>query len=236
MRYRLAQDAFRRTAQYDAAIAAYLAIAGTGAVGARAQPDGSRIAPAGGGARPEPALRRESAPDGGVLPDRAAPRGGAGRHASSCTARSSATTTSWISRPPWRLLLEFEDPAAVVIKHTNPVRRRPRAHGRRRDGARQGLGPGVDLRRHRRRQPHPRLAPSWRRSRGIFVEILFAPVVHARRARGARRTKKKLPGLRGVLRSARRCRRGSPSTAASSGACSSRRRISSISIRRRSRR
>jgi phosphoribosylaminoimidazolecarboxamide formyltransferase/IMP cyclohydrolase len=107
-RWRLAQKAFRTTADYDAAISARLA---------------------NGGWRQAPAavlsLRAPKLMDlryGENPHQSAALYGGAARESrarSSCTARNSPTTTWWIWMPAWQLAAEFRA-AAAIIKHTNP--------------------------------------------------------------------------------------------------------------------
>ncbi len=67
------------------------------------------------------ALRREPAPDGGVLRARRR-RGGpvAGARRRCCRARSSPTTTSSTSTRRCASCAEFAEPAAAIVKHNNP--------------------------------------------------------------------------------------------------------------------
>ena len=69
-------------------------------------------------ARQRAALRREPAPEGGA----GTPPGRARASApwTCCRARSSRTPTCSISTPRRASSLEFDEPAAAVIKHTNP--------------------------------------------------------------------------------------------------------------------
>ena len=119
-RYRLAFEAFRRTAQYDAAIATYLRE--PGAAGA----DGTSPA----GVRFPARLTIEASLVQGLRygenPHQAAafyrPAGGSWGLASA--AQLHGPELGYNNLLDWSaalaLLLEFEDPAAVVIKHTNP--------------------------------------------------------------------------------------------------------------------
>ncbi len=127
-RYRLAHEAFRRTAQYDAAIAAYLR-----------DPD------ARGGRRPAAAAAAAPAAGAVLLPARLVLeaervqglRYGENPHQSAVFYRLPGAPVglaaaeqlhgpelSYNNLLDWSaalsLLLEFEDPAAVVVKHTNP--------------------------------------------------------------------------------------------------------------------
>ncbi len=116
-RFRLAQDAFRRTAQYDAAIAAYLSSS------APAEGDRSNLFPA--------ALRFEAER---VLPLRYGenPHQDAAFYRQVGAPSVGLATMKQLHGPELgynnlldfsaalSLLLEFEEPTAVVIKHTNP--------------------------------------------------------------------------------------------------------------------
>ena len=116
-----------------------------------------------------------------------------------------------------RIVLEFSEPAAAVIKHTNPCgaatgSRRRRAYVRAREADR-----AVRLRRHRRPQPPDRRRRPRGRSSSTFIEAVIAPAVdddarcdaggqaqHARRDRrlraaGARLTTRELRSILGAV-------------------------------------
>jgi phosphoribosylaminoimidazolecarboxamide formyltransferase / IMP cyclohydrolase len=121
-RYRLAFEAFRRTAQYDAAIAAYLRE--PGATGRRAE----------GGGRAESRFPERLRLDGslaqglryGENPHQAAAfyRLAGQGYGLAAGVQLHGPELGYNNLLDWSaalgLLLEFEDPAAVVIKHTNP--------------------------------------------------------------------------------------------------------------------
>jgi len=117
--YRLAFEAFRRTAQYDAAIATYLGEPG-------AAGDGASLA----GARFPGRLTIEAALVQGLRygenPHQSAAfyRPAGGTWGLAAAAQLHGPELSYNNLLDWSaalgLLLEFEDPAAVVIKHTNP--------------------------------------------------------------------------------------------------------------------
>jgi phosphoribosylaminoimidazolecarboxamide formyltransferase/IMP cyclohydrolase len=198
-RFRLAFEAFRRTAQYDAAIAAYLRE--PGAVG--------RVA---------------AAPDG--FPDRLTIEGsrvqalryGENPHQSAAFYRPAGTPLglgaatqlhgpelSYNNLLDWSaalgLLLEFEAPTAVVIKHTNPC------------GVATGQSAGEAARRAKACDPVSIYGGIVGVNRtvdlevvkelsGILLEILFAPAYEPDALEEIRRTKKKcrvfqLPCARG---------------------------------------
>jgi hypothetical protein len=130
------------------------------------------------------------------------------------------------------LLLEFEDPAAVVIKHTNPcgvalgrsvseaVRRAKACDPVSIYGGIVGVNRRLDL-------------EVVKELSGILLEVLFAPEFEPDALDELRMTKKKcrvfqLPCTRAAYG------RGCPSTGACSAACSSRTRTKRISIRARS--
>jgi phosphoribosylaminoimidazolecarboxamide formyltransferase / IMP cyclohydrolase len=189
-RERLARDAFRRTAQYDAAIAAYLA--------ERAFPDAP---PAATGVDLPGHLTLEA--------ERTLPlRYGENPHQAAAFYRTPAAPAIGLAAmrqlhgpelgynnlldfsAALGLVLEFDDPAAVVIKHTNPC------------GAAVGetvaaamtkakaadpvsiYGGIVGVNRLLDRAVVAELA-------GIFVEILFAPTYEPEALEELRRTKKK---------------------------------------------
>ncbi len=125
-------------------------------------------------ARADPALRREPASAGRLLLRRqqaAGRRHGAAR----CRARSFPTTTSATPTRPTNAWPSSSEPAVVVIKHANPC------------GVAIGRGPvqrlseglclrsGVDLRRHRRRQPHAGSQDGRRDLAKLFLEVVIAP-------------------------------------------------------------
>ena len=201
-RFRLAFEAFRRTAQYDAAIAAYLR-----------EP----------GASPEP-VRPAAATAG--FPERLAVEGtlvqslryGENPHQSAAFYRPAGSTLglsaatrlhgpelSYNNLLDWSaalgLLLEFDDPAAVVIKHTNPcgvaigpsageaVRKAKACDPVSIYGGIVGVNRTVDL-------------EVVKELSGILLEILFAPAYEPDALEEIRRTKKKcrvfqLPCARG---------------------------------------
>ncbi len=221
-RYCLAQEAFRRTAQYDAAIAAYL------------QSEGALTAPSslGGGLRPSSPSEGASA-----APSETSPRtGGAGEAGARKSdfperLRLEAERTQVLRygenphqaaafyRPregaPWGLgtlqqlhgpelgynnlldlsaalglLLEFAEPAAVVVKHTNPC------------GVAIGLTVGAAMAKAKASDPVSIYGgivgvnraldlAVVRELAGIFVEILFAPAFVPEALEEIRRTKKK---------------------------------------------
>jgi phosphoribosylaminoimidazolecarboxamide formyltransferase/IMP cyclohydrolase len=187
-RFRLAFEAFRRTAQYDAAIAAYLrdpgAVGRAAAVAAgfpdRLSIDGVRVQ----------ALRY------GENPHQAAAfyRPAAGAVGLSAAAQLHGPELSYNNLLDWSaalgLLLELDDPAAVVIKHTNPcgvalgrsageaVRRAKACDPVSIYGGIVGLNRTVDL-------------EVVKELSGILLEILFAPAYEADALEELRRTKKK---------------------------------------------
>jgi phosphoribosylaminoimidazolecarboxamide formyltransferase/IMP cyclohydrolase len=187
-RFRLAFEAFRRTAQYDAAIAAYLRDPGAG----------GRPAAAGGGF-PErlsvegvlvQSLRYGENPHQTAAFYR--PAGGA--LGLSAATQLHGPELSYNNLLDWSaalaLLLEFDDPAAVVIKHTNPcgvalgqsageaVRRAKACDPVSIYGGIVGVNRAVDL-------------EVVKELSGILIEILFAPAYEPDALEGIRRTKKK---------------------------------------------
>ncbi|MGH7353804.1 MAG: bifunctional phosphoribosylaminoimidazolecarboxamide formyltransferase/IMP cyclohydrolase [Candidatus Rokuibacteriota bacterium] len=188
-RYRLAQEAFRRTAQYDAAIAAWLR-----------QPEATAQAPAGADELPA-RLRLDL--------ERALPlRYGENPHQTAVFYRPLDGSRAGLGamRPlhgpelgynnlldfsaAWGLLLEFDEPAAVVIKHTNPC------------GVALGSSVGEAMARAKACDPvsiyggivgvnRTLDAAVVQALAGIFVEILFAPAYEPAALEELRRTKKK---------------------------------------------
>ena len=117
-RARVAGEAFRRTAEYDAAIAEYLR-----AGAARRASGGRRASGAARVSRPsarDAALRREPAPGGGALPRRRRRRRSARRGLTQLHGKELCYNNLLDSRAALALLLEFGAGRAVVIKHNNP--------------------------------------------------------------------------------------------------------------------
>ena len=202
-RARLAQEAFARTARYDAAIARYLASERTSMAPSNASPRNS-IAPA------RPALESGNFPPRVLLdaeqvlalkygenPHQAAafyrlsgePRAGLGAmkqlHGPELGYNNLLDFSAALG-----LLLEFEEPAAVVIKHTNPC------------GAAVGASIGAALAKAKAADPVSIYGgivglnrvldmAVVRELAGIFVEILFAPGFHRDALEELERTKKK---------------------------------------------
>jgi phosphoribosylaminoimidazolecarboxamide formyltransferase / IMP cyclohydrolase len=196
-RFRLAREAFRRTAQYDAAIAVYLRdVAETGAARGGAE---AAQAPA-STAFPHPLrleAERQLALRYGENPHQAAafyrvvgapPVGLAGMkqlHGPELGYNNVLDFSAALG-----LLLEFDDPAAVVIKHTNPC------------GTALGRTVGEAMARAKACDPVSIYGGIVGVNRtldmavvqelaGIFVEILFAPAFAPDALDELRRTKKK---------------------------------------------
>jgi phosphoribosylaminoimidazolecarboxamide formyltransferase/IMP cyclohydrolase len=187
-RFRLAFEAFRRTAQYDAAIAAYLR--DPRAVG--------RPAPAGVGFPDRLGVDgvRVQALRYGENPHQTAAfyRPTTGALGLSAAAQLHGPELSYNNLLDWSaalgLLLEFDDPAAVVIKHTNPcgvalgpsaaeaVRRAKACDPVSIYGGIVGLNRTVGL-------------EVVKELSGILLEILFAPAYEPDALEEIRRTKKK---------------------------------------------
>jgi phosphoribosylaminoimidazolecarboxamide formyltransferase/IMP cyclohydrolase len=194
-RYRLASEAFRRTAQYDAAIAAFLGEAGPADLPRGGEPKQVTVA--------------------GRFPERLAVQG---RLAQPLRYGENPHQAAAFYRPPgeayglgaarqlhgpelgynnlldWSaalgLLLEFDDPAAVVVKHTNPC------------GVALGRGVGEAMRRAKASDPVSIYGGIVGLNRtvdmevvkelsGVLLEILFAPGYAADALDELRRTKKK---------------------------------------------
>jgi phosphoribosylaminoimidazolecarboxamide formyltransferase / IMP cyclohydrolase len=191
-RARLGREAFRRTAQYDSAIAAYLdgqaepaAARDEAAPGATGFP--SRLAVEGALAQP---LRYGENPH-----QRAAFYRASGRSLGLAAARQlHGPELSYNNLLDWSaalgLLLEFDQPTAVVIKHTNPC------------GVAVGEGAGEAMRRAKACDPvsiyggivglnRPVSMEVVKELGGILVEILFAPAFDPEALDELRRTKKK---------------------------------------------
>ena len=188
-RYRLAQDAFRRTAQYDAAIASYLRSpqatvtppAAPEAWPLRLRIDAERALGLRYGENPHQAAAFYTPLDG--------PRHGLGAmrqlHGPPLGYNNLLDFSAALA-----LLLEFEEPAAVVIKHTNPcgvavaasvgaaVEKAKASDPVSIYGGIVGVNRTLDL-------------PVVAALAGIFVEILFAPGFAPDALEELKRTKKK---------------------------------------------
>jgi len=177
---RLAAEAFARTARYDAAIAAYLA----GERGASVPPapglDLEPAAPLRYGENPhqEAAFHRERAARHGLAAMRQL-------HGPELGYNNLLDLSAALG-----LLLEFEQPAAVVVKHTNPC------------GAAVGPSVGAAMARAKASDPVSIYGGIVGVNRvldmavvaelaGIFVEVLFAPAFAPDALEELRRTKKK---------------------------------------------
>jgi phosphoribosylaminoimidazolecarboxamide formyltransferase/IMP cyclohydrolase len=187
-RFRLAFEAFRRTAQYDAAIAADLRAPGaTGRPAAAAPGFPERLAVDGVLAQ---TLRY------GENPHQSAAfyRPSAGALGLSAATRLHGPELSYNNLLDWSaalgLLLEFDDPAAVVIKHTNPC------------GVATGQSVGEATRKAKACDPVSIYGGIVGVNRtvdlevvkelsGILLEILFAPAYEPAALEEIRRTKKK---------------------------------------------
>jgi phosphoribosylaminoimidazolecarboxamide formyltransferase / IMP cyclohydrolase len=189
-RYRLAQEAFHRTAQYDAAIAAYL-----GSEGREAHPLESSASPLPSEFRVDAArvlsLRYGENPHQTAAFYRQvdAPSVGLGSmkqlHGPELGYNNLLDFSAAFS-----LLLEFDEPAAVVVKHTNPC------------GAALGGTVGAAMVRAKASDPvsiyggivgvnRTLDAAVVEALAGIFVEILFAPAYAPDALEELKRTKKR---------------------------------------------
>ena len=190
-RYRLAQEAFRRTAQYDAAIATYLRDPGARGAAPAAGADDALL---------PPRLRVDAERVRGL-------RYGENPHQSAAFYRPAGAPLglaaaqqlhgpelSYNNLLDWSaalgLLLEWSEPAAVVIKHTNPC------------GVAVGASVGEAMRRAKQCDPvsiyggivgvNRRLEMEVvKELSGILLEILFAPDYEPDALEELRRTKKK---------------------------------------------
>jgi phosphoribosylaminoimidazolecarboxamide formyltransferase/IMP cyclohydrolase len=186
--YGLAQDAFRRTAQYDGAIAAYLvrdsapkAVSQDDAFPATLSLEGERALTLRYGENPHQAAafyRQDGAPAVGLGSMRQL-------HGPELGYNNLLDFSAALS-----LLLEFERPAAVVIKHTNPC------------GAALGDTVGAAMLRAKASDPvsiyggivgvnRTLDAAVVEALAGIFVEILFAPSYTSDALEELKRTKKR---------------------------------------------
>ena len=227
-RFRLAAEAFRRTAQYDAAIAAYLADRVEGRAAAEGEASGDRDeasvsepgraaaeGEASGCGREASPIAAESAGGGAAFPLRLEVsagrvqglRYGENPHQSAAfyrlpgqpvglaaAAQLHGPELSYNNLLDWSaalgLLLEFDDPAAVVIKHTNPC------------GVAVGQSAGDAMRKAKACDPVSIYGGIVGVNRtldlevvkelsGILLEILFAPGYEPDALEDLRRTKKK---------------------------------------------
>jgi phosphoribosylaminoimidazolecarboxamide formyltransferase/IMP cyclohydrolase len=185
-RFGLAAEAFRRTAQYDAAIAAYLRDpAAVGRPAGATFPDRLSIE----GALVQPLRYGEN-------PHQTAAfyRPAAGTLGLSAASQLHGPELSYNNLLDWSaalgLLLEWDDPAAVVIKHTNPC------------GVAVGQNAGEAVRRAKACDPvsiyggivgvnRPVDLEVVKELSGILLEILFAPAYEPDALEEIRRTKKK---------------------------------------------
>jgi len=189
-RFRLAREAFRRTAQYDAAIAAYLR-----------SPEAAPRAPAGAETAFPPVLRLEAelvqSLRYGENPHQSAafyrlhgaPRlGGAAAHQLHGPELSYNNLLDFSAA--LGLLLEFTEPSAVVIKHTNPC------------GAASGATAAEAMRKAKASDPvsiyggivgvnRPLDMDVVKELSGILLEILFAPAYLPDALEELKRTKRK---------------------------------------------
>ncbi|MFQ5897703.1 MAG: bifunctional phosphoribosylaminoimidazolecarboxamide formyltransferase/IMP cyclohydrolase [Candidatus Methylomirabilia bacterium] len=189
--YRLAQEAFRRTAQYDAAIAAYLkhpGVVGRAALAPEGLPfppvlrlEIERVQLLRYGENPHQAAalyRPVGSPLTGVVSGRQL-------HGPELSYNNFLDLSAALS-----LLLEFDLPAAVVVKHTNPC------------GVGLGSSVGEALRTAKASDPvsifggivgvnRPVDLAVVKELAGIFVEILFAPAYLPEALDELRRTKQK---------------------------------------------
>ena len=205
-RARLAREAFRRTAQYDGAIAQYLSEGASPSEGASAAP--SETSPVGSAG--EAGARSGKFPERVLLDvERAAPlKYGENPHQEAAFYRLGGAAPIGLGgmrqlhgpelgynnlldfSAALGLLLEFDEPAAVVIKHTNPC------------GAALGDTVGDALAKAKASDPVSIYGgivgvnrvldmAVVRELAGIFVEILFAPGFHRDALEELERTKKK---------------------------------------------
>jgi phosphoribosylaminoimidazolecarboxamide formyltransferase/IMP cyclohydrolase len=189
-RHRLAREAFRRTAQYDAAIAAWLRSPDAEPARPPAAPDAMPL-------RLVVEAERVQSLRYGENPHQVAAfyrPGGGGRSGLGALAQLHGPELSYNNLLDFSaalgLLLELDQPAAVVIKHTNPC------------GAALGATVGEAMRRARASDPVSIYGgivgvnrtldlEVVRELAGIFVEILFAPAYDPAALDEIRRTKQK---------------------------------------------
>ncbi len=210
-RWALAQEAFRRTAQYDAAIAAYFQLGGCETHPPK--PPDSRLDRAGGSiarANTEALARPDEFPERLLIElERVVPlRYGENPHQAGALYREAGSPPCALGAirqlhgpelgynnlldlsAALGLLLEFEEPAAVVVKHTNPC------------GAARSTTVGEAMSRAKESDPVSIYGGIVGVNRaldmdvvaalsGIFVEILFAPSFAPEALDELRRTKRK---------------------------------------------
>jgi phosphoribosylaminoimidazolecarboxamide formyltransferase/IMP cyclohydrolase len=222
---RLAREAFRRTAEYDAAIAHYLSEGTTTSEGASAAPSDASPGEVAAASWDFPvrmalemervmALKYGENPHQGAAFYRVVGEGGVGLAAMKQVHGPELGYNNLLDfSAALGLLLEFAEPAAVVIKHTNPC------------GAAVGATVGEAMARAKASDPvsiyggivgvnRPLDMAVVAELAGIFVEILFAPAFAPEALAELTRTKKKcrvfevpcpralpagLPEYRGVL-------------------------------------
>ena len=115
-RYALAAKAFSHTAEYDGMISNWLTARDANGKRARLpRPPEPAVAPRAGAA-----LRREPAPDGGVLRRARSARAARSRASGSCRARSSRYNNIADADAAWECCRSFDVPACVIVKHANP--------------------------------------------------------------------------------------------------------------------
>ena len=180
-RARLAREAFRRTAEYDAAIAQYLTSEGATAAAERVVFESERVMTLKYGENPHQAAAFYRVAGGAGI-GLAAMRQ---LHGPELGYNNLLDFSAALG-----LLLEFDEPAAVVIKHTNPC------------GAAFGETVGAALAKAKASDPVSIYGgivgvnrvldmAVVRELAGIFVEILFAPGFHRDALEELERTKKK---------------------------------------------
>ncbi len=191
-RFRLAAEAFARTAAYDRAIAAYLAGRDPARpAAARAETTADDLIPA----RLDLSAGRIQGLRYGENPHQSAAFYGVGAPLGLAAARQlHGPELSYNNLLDWSaalgLLLEFDDPAAVVIKHTNPC------------GVAVGPAVGDAMRRAKACDPvsiyggivgvnRPLDLEVVKELSGVLLEILFAPAFEPDALEELRRTKKK---------------------------------------------
>ncbi len=194
-RYRLAQEAFRRTAQYDAAIATYLRDPGARGAAPAAGAEDALLPP-----RLRVSAERVQGLRYGENPHQTAAfyqttgRPGGAPLGLAAGVQLHGPELSYNNLLDWSaalgLLLEWEEPASVVIKHTNPC------------GVAVGASVGEAMRRAKACDPvsiyggivgvNRRLDMEVvKELSGILLEILFAPDYEPDALEELRRTKKK---------------------------------------------
>jgi len=183
-RFQLAREAFRRTAEYDAAISAYLAQSPTGSdhlFPSRVTVDLERVQALRYGENPHQAAafyRQRGAPALGLA-------GLTQLHGPELSYNNLLDFSAALG-----LLLEFDEPAAVAIKHTNPC------------GVALSATVGEAMRRAKQSDPVSIYGGIVGVNRtldmevvkelsGVFIEILFAPDYEPEALAEARRTKQK---------------------------------------------